>query len=89
MSSDFIYANFIYASHEAAELREELRLLKEKYEMLETGVEKLKSELFTIGSERYPDDDYFSGMCTKAREVEIQLRMLLKRVQSLGKKKGK
>lgn len=84
MSSDFIYA-----SQEAAELREELRLLKEKYEMLEAGVEKLKSELSTTGSGRDPDDAYFSGMCAKAREVEAQARMLLKRVQSLGKKKGK
>lgn len=84
MSSDFIYA-----SQEAAELREELRLLKEKYEMLETGVEKLKSELSTSVRERHPDDAYFSGMCAKAREIEAQARMLLKRVQSLSNKKRK
>ena len=73
MSSDFIYA-----SHEAAELREELRLLKEKHNNLLTGLEKLCASMSSIDSK---SDSWSDGYNGALRQTKFELQKLLKKAK--------
>ena len=72
-------------SDEISRLREELKLLKEKHEMLLEGVEHIKGDLASR-DDSYLHDDYYAGICSVSRETSLRLGTLLGRVKTISSK---
>jgi hypothetical protein len=72
-------------SDEISRLREELKLLKEKHEMLLEGVEHIKRDLASR-DDSYSHDDYYAGTCSASRETSLRLGTLLVRVKTINPK---